>query len=106
MSENTTTTTVGTEESRALPCFVRHEDAGGHCGRIATMKVYGINFCEAHGEEAKLGAGLEQYDGNLAKNPGFCRSLGETVRPLLDRHPSGLQAASILALSSSKPARP
>lgn len=38
-----------------LPCFVRHENAGGQCGRWATMEVYGLHFCEAHGEDVRLG---------------------------------------------------
>jgi hypothetical protein len=41
---------------RGLPCFVHHEDAGGRCERAATMRVYGLAFCEAHGEDVKLGA--------------------------------------------------
>ena len=40
------------------------------------------------------------------KQEGFCRLPGEAARSLLDRRWSGLQAASILALSSSKPALP
>jgi hypothetical protein len=38
---------------------------------------------------------------NLATAAGLCRLPGETVRPLPDRRPSGLQAASILALRKS-----
>lgn len=59
MTEETTTTTTTTEE-RELPCFVRHQDAGGQCQETATMKVYGLNFCERHGEEARLGALMEE----------------------------------------------
>ncbi len=47
---------------RGLPCVVRHEDAGGHCERTATMWVYGLAFCELHGEEARAGALLEAYE--------------------------------------------
>lgn len=46
---------------RGLPCFVHHEDAGGHCERTATMRVYGLAFCAQH-EDAKLGALLEVFE--------------------------------------------
>ena len=50
------------ELERGLPCVVRHEDAGGHCQRTATVKMYEIlNFCPEHGEEAKVGALMEAY---------------------------------------------
>src|SRR5215210_2094851 len=58
MTEEKTATTK--TEERALPCFVRHPDAGGQCWQPATIEVYGLNFCEAHGEEARLGALLEE----------------------------------------------
>jgi hypothetical protein len=45
-----------TEEEEGLPCIVRHEHAGGACGRLATVQIYGLGFCEAHGEEVKLAA--------------------------------------------------
>lgn len=56
-------------------CEVRHEDAGGKCGRSATLEVYGLCFCEAHGEEAKLMAleGLYYDAANFLErldNPG------------------------------------
>ncbi len=44
------------ELERGLPCFVHHEDAGGRCERTATMRVYGLAFCEEHGKDVKLGA--------------------------------------------------
>lgn len=47
---------------RGLPCFVYHEDAGGHCKRTATMRAYGLAFCEEHGEEIRAGALLEAYE--------------------------------------------
>ena len=43
-----------------MPCFVHHPDAGGLCGREAVMKIYGLDFCEAHGEEVRIGAVFEQ----------------------------------------------
>ncbi len=43
-----------------LPCFVHHEDAGGPCQRPATMRVYGLHFCEVHGEDARLGAASQE----------------------------------------------
>ncbi len=59
---------------RGLPCFVYHEDAGGHCERTATTRVYGLAFCEAHGEEVRAGALLEAYQDaayyfDRARNP-------------------------------------
>lgn len=59
MTENMTTTT--TTEEQPLPCFVRHEDAGGQCYRPAAMRVHGLNFCQLHGEETRTGAALEEY---------------------------------------------
>jgi hypothetical protein len=47
---------------RGLPCFVYHEDAGGHCERTATTRVYGLAFCGAHGAEVRAGALLEAYE--------------------------------------------
>ena len=43
---------------------------------------------------------------NLARNRWFCRTPGEAVGHLPGRSLSGFQAASILALSRSKPALP
>ncbi len=59
---------------RGLPCFVYHEDAGGHCERTATTRVYGLAFCETHGEEVRAGALLEAYEDaddffNRLRNP-------------------------------------
>lgn len=45
-----------TTTNAPLPCNVLHPDAGGPCHRPATMEVYGLRFCEAHGTDAKLGA--------------------------------------------------
>ncbi len=55
-TENTITTEAG---EKALPCFVRHEDAGGPCWEPEAVRLYGLAFCERHGEEARLGAALE-----------------------------------------------
>ena len=60
MTENTTTT--ASAETPPVHCFVRHKDAGGQCYRPGIERVYGIGFCEAHGEEARLGAYIEEYD--------------------------------------------
>ncbi len=46
---------------RGFPCVVAHEDAGGPCGRPATMAVYGLTFCEEHGEECAAGAHEELH---------------------------------------------
>lgn len=40
-----------TEPERGRPCFVRHPDAGGACGRPAAVGAFGLSFCEVHGEE-------------------------------------------------------
>jgi hypothetical protein len=37
-------------------CVVSHPDAGGSCGRLATVRVWNLPFCEAHGKEAELAA--------------------------------------------------
>ena len=50
------------DEERNLRCFVRHEDAGGKCGRKAVVKVYGLNFCELHGAEVRIGALNDLYE--------------------------------------------
>lgn len=47
---------------RDLLCFVRHEDAGGLCERNAVVKIYGLNFCELHGAEVRMGALEELYE--------------------------------------------
>ena len=47
--------------SGPVPCFVRHEDAGGKCLRPAVMEVYGLPFCEIHGAEVKFRALEELY---------------------------------------------
>ena len=58
MTEQTTTT-----ETTPAHCCVAHPDAGGPCAKPFAIEVYGLNFCEAHGEEARLGAALEAaYD--------------------------------------------
>ncbi len=49
------------ERERELPCFTRHEDAGGRCRRPAALRVYGLLFCEVHGAEAKAAALVEMY---------------------------------------------
>jgi hypothetical protein len=49
------------DAERDLPCFVHHPDAGGQCGRSATIEVYGLNFCEPHGEEIRIGASMQEH---------------------------------------------
>lgn len=67
-TENTTNARLARELDptkdleRGLPCFVHHEDAGEWCERTATMRVYGLCFCDEHGEEARAGALLEAYE--------------------------------------------
>lgn len=50
----------GRDPERGLPCFVRHPDAGGYCEREGTVLVRGLRFCKAHGEEARIGASMEE----------------------------------------------
>ena len=50
------------EYERGRPCAVRHRDAGGWCHEPASVKMYDmLNFCEGHGEEARIGALMEAY---------------------------------------------
>ena len=45
------------EFERGLPCVVRHADAGGRCGRSATIRTHEmLNYCPEYGEEARIGA--------------------------------------------------
>ena len=74
-----------TEEERKFTCFVRHDDAGGQCMRPAYVVVYGLAFCEIHGEEARLGAMSEvAYDAEILlerlRNPHVPR-----LNPTIDR---------------------
>jgi len=89
MTEETTTTTT-TEERGLRPCFVRHPDAGGQCWEPATIRVHGLKFCEAHGEEARIGAGLEAS--NDAENY-FNRLRSPEATPLTSAVQDGLEAA-------------
>ncbi len=50
-----------TEETTTYAhCCVKHPDAGGRCAEPFAVEVYGLNFCKAHGEEARIGAALEE----------------------------------------------
>lgn len=49
------------ERACELPCRVRHPSAGGPCARTAATMVYGLLFCEVHGDEATAGALVELY---------------------------------------------
>ena len=55
MTEHTTTT-----EEHPVHCSVAHPSAGGPCSEPFAASVYGLNFCEAHGLQATLGAALEE----------------------------------------------
>ena len=55
MTEHTTTM-----EEHPVHCSVAHPDAGGPCFEPFAASVYGLNFCEAHGLQAALGAALEE----------------------------------------------
>ena len=45
------------------PCVVSAPDAGGECERPAAVAVYGLAFCQEHGEEAACGALEEMHQG-------------------------------------------
>jgi hypothetical protein len=51
-------------------CVVSHPEAGGVCGREATMTCYGLAFCEAHGEECALEA-IEGYALQVDEYPSW-----------------------------------
>lgn len=99
MTEETTTTMAETEETTA-PCVVRHTDAGGQCPEPGTRSVHGLSFCECHGLEAELGAGLEVYDDanyffERFRNPhvprqsdGIERTLDYAIERLRKEYPS------------------
>ena len=54
------------EARDGAPCCVKHEHAGGQCARPATMTVYGLNYCEPHGEQVAEGALEEaQHDAEV-----------------------------------------
>jgi len=94
------TTTAATEE-RGRHCFVRHPDAGGQCWEPGTgPEVYGLNFCEAHGEEARIGAGLESC--HDAEN-FFHRLRNPEATALPSAVRRGLEAA-IRSVHSERPA--
>jgi hypothetical protein len=50
-----------TTEERAR-CCVRHEDLGGPCREPFAVEVYGLAFCERHGEEIRTGAAVEERE--------------------------------------------
>ncbi len=100
MTEETETTTTETTTGEELPCFIRHLDAGGQCEEPGAVQVHGLNFFEAHGEEALIGAGLEAYDDanwffERFRNPhvpqqgdGIERALGFALARLREEAPS------------------
>ncbi|MDP9485432.1 MAG: hypothetical protein M3Q49_06520 [Actinomycetota bacterium] len=73
------------ELERGLPCFVHHEDAGGQCEHTATMRVYGLAFCEEHGEDVKLGAISEAAHEAYNFFQRFKNPHVEGLGPLVDR---------------------
>lgn len=73
------------EERRPLPCFVRHPDAGGQCARPGAMEVYGLVFCEIHGEEVRLGMLMGAYEGASYFFERFRNLHVPDHNPLVDR---------------------
>jgi hypothetical protein len=72
-------------EPHEIRCIVSHEDAGGKCGREAVMEVYGLTFCEVHGEEAKAGALEELYHDALQFMELFDAPHVRTLNPEVQR---------------------
>jgi hypothetical protein len=90
------------EERGQLPCVVRHPDAGGQCQGLAVMKVYGLNFCEIHGAEAKAGA-LEEIYFDAVRLPPFSEAsdADDRVYTLARRSPCPSEPTSGGSLSWS-----
>ena len=65
MTENTSTT-ASTEE-RPVHCCVVHPDVGGPCSEQAVLEVYGLNFCELHGEAAQAAVALQNANRRAAE---------------------------------------
>ena len=96
------------EHERGLPCFVHHEDAGGRCERAATMRVYGLHFCEVHGQDAKLGAisqaaheacnFFERFRNPRVEGMGSMidREIDAAVERLMEARPSGTEEAAAM----------
>ena len=51
----------GEELENAYPCWVGHGEDVEPCKRPSVLRVYGINLCPEHGEEAKDGALEEMH---------------------------------------------
>lgn len=66
------------------PCFVHHPDAGGQCERTATMRVYGLHFCDAHGKDARLGAISQAIHEAFNFFSRFRNPEAEGMSPLID----------------------
>jgi hypothetical protein len=50
-----------TDVERGFPCWVGQSGELEPCKRPATVRVYGLAFCEEHGEEAAVGALEEMH---------------------------------------------
>lgn len=87
MTEEERTAMAETEE-RPSPCFVRHKSAGGQCPEPGTRRFYGLSFCERHGLEVELGAGLQAYEDayhffEMFRNPHHPRQ-GDAIERTLE----------------------
>ncbi len=69
----------GEELESAFPCWVGHGEDLEPCKRPSVLRVYGINLCPDHGEEAKDGA-LEEMHQDAYEF--FERFLADHVPPL------------------------
>jgi hypothetical protein len=85
------------DPERDFPCYVGNMGEGGHvdpCERPVVMAVYGLAFCEAHGEEIRNGA-LEETHQDAAEffdrfdNP----QVPELANPLILRAVRGWRLA-------------
>ncbi len=99
MTENTTTAATPAAEEGQTPCFVRHPDAGSQCREPASVRVYGIGFCERHGEEARIGALMEELQDAAYFFERFRSPHIPTLKGLIERE----LAAAVGRLTGSGP---
>jgi hypothetical protein len=102
------------EHEQGRPCFVQHEDAGGRCERTATIRMYDIlNYCDVHGEEARIGAYLEahheadrffdRFRDARPQNPVLGRKIRAALEHVSDGGPSDSDYSRALARAYPNP---
>lgn len=90
---------IAEELAEELPCFVRHPDAGGQCGRKAAVIAYGLNFCEVHGAEVNVGAHEEVF----ADAGDFVERLANPYAPPLNAEVEHTLMRAAKGLDDNKP---